>query len=68
MLIAIGVMFTSASIYEFVGALAPNGQEGLFLEYSNLPLAIGAQSFPESDGMDNPYGDRLCLGFLYVDL
>ena len=41
-LIAFGELFTSARIYEFVGALAPKGQEGLFLGYSNLPLAIGA--------------------------
>ena len=41
-MIAFGELFTSARIYEFVGALAPKGQEGLFLGYSNLPLAIGA--------------------------
>ncbi|MEN8250481.1 MAG: MFS transporter [Bacteroidota bacterium] len=41
-LIAFGELFTSARTYEYVGALAPKGQEGLFLGYSNLPLAIGA--------------------------
>ncbi len=41
-LIAFGELFTSARTYEFVGALAPKGQEGLFLGYANLPLAIGA--------------------------
>jgi len=41
-LIAFGELFTSARTYEFIGALAPKGQEGLFLGYANLPLAIGA--------------------------
>ena len=29
-------------MYEYIGALAPKGQEGLFLGYANLPLAIGS--------------------------
>jgi len=29
-------------MYEWVGALAPKGQEGLFLGYTSLPVAIGA--------------------------
>jgi len=41
-LIAFGELFTSARTYEFIGALAPKGQEGLFLGYANIPLAIGA--------------------------
>ena len=41
-LIAFGELFTSARMYEYIGALAPKGQEGLFLGYANLPLAIGA--------------------------
>ena len=41
-LIAFGELFTSARIYEYTGSLAPKGQEGLFLGYANLPLAIGA--------------------------
>jgi dipeptide/tripeptide permease len=41
-LIAIGELFTSARMYEYIGALAPKGQEGLFLGYANLPLALGA--------------------------
>ncbi len=39
---AFGELFTSARMYEYVGALAPKGQEGLFLGYANLPLAIGS--------------------------
>ncbi|MBI4704657.1 MAG: MFS transporter [Deltaproteobacteria bacterium] len=41
-LIAFGELFTSARGYEYIGALAPKGQEGLFLGYANLPVAIGA--------------------------
>jgi dipeptide/tripeptide permease len=41
-LIAFGELFTSARTYEWIGALAPKGQEGLFLGYANLPMAIGA--------------------------
>jgi dipeptide/tripeptide permease len=41
-LIAFGELFTSARMYEYIGSVAPKGQEGLFLGYANLPLAIGA--------------------------
>lgn len=38
---AIGEMFASPRIYQYIGAIAPKGQEGLYLGYSNLPLALG---------------------------
>ncbi|HEY3382456.1 MAG TPA: MFS transporter [Vicinamibacterales bacterium] len=41
-LIALGELFTSPRMYEYIGALAPKGEEGLFLGYANLPLALGA--------------------------
>jgi len=41
-LIAFGELFTMARTYEYIGALAPKGQEGLFLGYANLPMAIGS--------------------------
>ncbi len=41
-LIAFGELFTSPRMYEYIGALAPKGQEGLYLGYANLPLAIGS--------------------------
>jgi len=41
-LIAFGELFTSARMYEYIGSLAPAGQEGLFLGYANLPLALGS--------------------------
>ena len=41
-LIAFAELFTSPRMYEYIGSLAPKGQEGLFLGYANLPLAIGS--------------------------
>ncbi|HQP39051.1 MAG TPA: MFS transporter [Polyangiaceae bacterium] len=41
-LIAFGELFASARTYEYIGGLAPKGQEGLFLGYANLPMAIGS--------------------------
>jgi len=41
-MVAFGELFTSARTFEYIGALAPKGQEGLFLGYANLPMAIGA--------------------------
>jgi proton-dependent oligopeptide transporter, POT family len=41
-LVAFGELFTSSRTYEWIGALAPKGQEGLFLGYVNLPMAIGS--------------------------
>ncbi|MBN2495537.1 MAG: MFS transporter [Deltaproteobacteria bacterium] len=43
-LVAFGELFASARSYEYIGALAPKGQEGLFLGYANLPMALGALS------------------------
>ncbi len=41
-MIAFGELFASARQYEYIGALSPKGQEGLFLGYANLPMAIGS--------------------------
>lgn len=41
-LCAFAELFTSPRMYEYVGALAPKGQEGLFLGYANMPLALGS--------------------------
>lgn len=38
---AIGEMFTSPRVFQYIGAIAPKGQEGLYLGYANLPMAIG---------------------------
>ncbi|MBM4396125.1 MAG: MFS transporter, partial [Deltaproteobacteria bacterium] len=39
--VAIGEMLAAPRIYEYIGAIAPKGQEGLFLGYANLPMAVG---------------------------
>jgi dipeptide/tripeptide permease len=41
-MIAFGELFASSRLYEYIGSLAPKGQEGLFLGYANLPMAIGS--------------------------
>lgn len=41
-LIAFSELFTSARMFEYIGSVAPKGQEGLFLGYANLPLALGS--------------------------
>ncbi len=41
-LVAFGELFASARIFEYIGAFAPKGQEGLYLGYAGLPFAIGA--------------------------
>lgn len=40
--IAFGELFAAARQFEYIGKLAPKGQEGLFLGYANLPMAIGS--------------------------
>ncbi len=39
---AFAELFTSPRMYEYIGAMAPKGQEGLFSGYANLPLAVGS--------------------------
>jgi dipeptide/tripeptide permease len=41
-LIAFGELFASSRLYEYIGSLAPKGQEGLFLGYANIPMAVGS--------------------------
>jgi dipeptide/tripeptide permease len=41
-LVALGELFGQARVFEYIGALAPEGQEGLFLGYANLPTALGS--------------------------
>ncbi len=38
---AFGEMFASPRIYQYLGAIAPKGNEGLYLGYANLPIALG---------------------------
>jgi dipeptide/tripeptide permease len=39
---ATGEMMASPRIYEYLGAIAPKGQEGLFMGYANLPIALAS--------------------------
>jgi dipeptide/tripeptide permease len=55
--IAFGEMMASPRIYEYIGAIAPKGQEGMYLGYANLPIAIG--SF-----FGGPLGGRLFERFI----
>jgi proton-dependent oligopeptide transporter, POT family len=41
-LVALGELFAQARVFEYIGGLAPKGQEGLFLGYANMPLALGS--------------------------
>ncbi|MDP2915552.1 MAG: MFS transporter [Candidatus Aminicenantes bacterium] len=37
---AVGEMMASPRVYEYLGAIAPKGEEGLFTGYVSLPLAV----------------------------
>jgi len=56
---AVGEMMASPRVYEYIGAIAPKGQEGLYLGYANLPIAIGSL-------FGGPVGGRLFERFISV--
>jgi dipeptide/tripeptide permease len=39
---AVGEMMASPRIYEYLGSIAPKGEEGLYLGYANLPIALAS--------------------------
>ena len=39
---AVGEMMASPRVYEYIGAIAPKGQEGLFMGYVSLPIALAS--------------------------
>jgi len=39
---AVGEMMASPRVYEYIGAIAPRGQEGLYLGYQSLPIALAS--------------------------
>jgi dipeptide/tripeptide permease len=49
---AVGEMMASPRIYEYIGAIAPKGQEGLYLGYQSLPIALASM-------IGGPIGGRL---------
>jgi len=54
---AVGEMLASPRIYEYLGAIAPKGEEGLYLGYANLPIALGSI-------FGGPLGGRLFETFI----
>ncbi|HPW17240.1 MAG TPA: MFS transporter [Candidatus Aminicenantes bacterium] len=58
---AVGEMMASPRIYEYIGAIAPKGQEGLYLGYSNLPIALASI-------VGGPIGGRLFERYISVPL
>ncbi|MBU1240576.1 hypothetical protein KJ865_12770, partial [Myxococcota bacterium] len=41
-MVAFGELFEASRRFEFIGKLAPKGQEGLYMGYANLPMALGS--------------------------
>ncbi len=41
MVLALGEITQSARYYEYISRLAPSGQQGLYMGYAFLPIAIG---------------------------
>ena len=54
---ALGEMTASPRIYEYLGGIAPKGQEGLYLGYANLPIALASI-------FGGPLGGRLFEKFI----
>ncbi len=54
---AVGEMMASPRTYEYIGAIAPRGQEGLYLGYANLPIALGSM-------VGGPVGGALFTQFI----
>lgn len=58
---AVGEMMASPRIYEYIGAIAPRGQEGLYLGYQSLPIALASI-------VGGPVGGRLFERFINTPL
>ena len=54
---AIGEMTASPRIFEYIGAIAPKGQEGLYLGYQSLPLALASM-------IGAPIGGRMFVRYI----
>jgi MFS family permease len=51
----------SPRIYEYIGAIAPKGQEGLYLGYQSLPIALASM-------IGGPIGGRLFETYINTPL
>jgi dipeptide/tripeptide permease len=58
---AVGEMMASPRIYEYIGAIAPKGQEGLYLGYQSLPIALASM-------IGGPLGGRLFETYINTPL
>jgi len=58
---AVGEMMASPRIYEYIGAIAPKGQEGLYLGYQSLPIALASM-------IGGPIGGRLFETYINTPL
>jgi proton-dependent oligopeptide transporter, POT family len=58
---AVGEMMASPRIYEYIGAIAPKGQEGLYLGYTSLPIAVASI-------IGGPIGGRLFERYINTPL
>jgi len=58
---AVGEMMASPRIYEYIGAIAPKGQEGLYLGYTSLPIALASI-------VGGPIGGRLFERYISTPL
>jgi dipeptide/tripeptide permease len=58
---AVGEMMASPRIYEYIGAIAPKGQEGLYLGYQSLPIAVASM-------IGGPIGGRLFETYINTPL
>ncbi len=58
---AVGEMMASPRIYEYIGAIAPRGQEGLYLGYQSLPIALASI-------VGGPLGGRLFERYINTPL
>jgi predicted MFS family arabinose efflux permease len=58
---AVGEMMASPRVFEYIGAIAPKGQEGLYLGYQSLPIALASI-------VGGPVGGRLFERYINTPL
>jgi dipeptide/tripeptide permease len=58
---AVGEMMASPRVFEYIGAIAPKGQEGLYLGYQSLPIALASI-------IGGPFGGRLFERYINTPL
>lgn len=66
---SVGEMLSSPKKLEYLASLAPSGQEGLYMGYANIPVAIGwiAGSVLAGDAYEQ-HGDKINLARRYLSV